>query len=42
MVSLTHDEQLAAFGEPVNIDDDKEVRKAALKLIRGASTSRTA
>ncbi len=35
VVSLTHDEQLAAFGEPVNIDDDKEVRKAALKLIRG-------
>lgn len=34
VVSLTHDEQLAAFGEPVNIDDDKEVRKAALKLIR--------
>lgn len=41
VVSLTHDEQLAAFGEPVNIDDDKEVHKAALKLIAGASTSRT-
>ena len=35
VVSLTHDEQLAAFGEPGNIDDDKEVRRAALKLVRG-------
>ena len=34
VISLTHDEQLAAFGEPVNIDDDKEVRRAALKLVK--------
>ena len=34
VISLNHDEQLAAFGEPVNIDDDKDVRRAALKLVK--------
>lgn len=34
VISLSHDEQLAAFGEPVNPDDDAEVRRAALKLVR--------
>lgn len=34
VISLSHDEQLATFGEPVNIDDDKEVRRAALKLVK--------
>ena len=34
VISLNHNEQLAVFGEPVNIDDDKEVRRAALKLVK--------